>query len=370
MEYKGLYLLLHHKQSVGMETSLFNRAINKKSLMDSAHTVQKKAVKGKGIDGISCKEAVKYTNEHLKENIKALKNGTYNPLPAKRAEIPKPNGKMRVIGIPSLMDKIIQQSIKTVLEPLYEKSFSETSYGFRPNRNIHDAIIKAKEYLDKGYTHIIQIDISSFFDNINHDRMMSVLHRTLKDRDMLKLIRKYLQTGIVDRSAGNNAKRNSRYPKAVKGIIQGGNLSPLLANIYLDVLDKEMEKHGICFTRYADDVTLFCKSENETLEVLDMTERFIKIKLGMEINRDKTEICMPEECVMLGFGFFKEDDGWKSFIPEKTIRKLEQKICQSIDGSADYDEAVKKTSMEIKGWYGYYRNADKFLTAKRVSFDE
>lgn len=339
-----------------METSLFTKAINRKSLMKSACIIQRKQVTGRGIDGISCKEAVTYTQKHLKENLKALKNGTYNPLPAKRTEIPKPDGRIRIIGIPSVMDKVIQQSIKTVLEPLYEELFSDTSYGFRPNRNIHDAVAKAKEYLDNGYIHVIQIDISSFFDNINHDRMMSVLYKKIKDRDMLKLIRKYLQSGIIG--------KDGKYIKAVKGAVQGGNLSPLLANIYLDILDKELERQNIRFTRYADDVTLYCKSKEEVLNVLDMTERFIKVKLGMDINRNKTEIGMPEECVMLGFGFFKENGKYKSYIPEKTIRKLAKKICTNIDNSTEYGEAIRKTSNEIKGWYSNYRNADKFISVK------
>ena len=222
---------------------LFERIIDRNNLNEAFKRV--KANKGShGVDGMKVDELLQYLKENGASLRQSLLEGTYKPNPVRRVEIPKPDGKKRPLGIPTAVDRVIQQAIAQVLGPIFEEKFSDNSYGFRPNRSAHQAILKCKEYMDKGYKWAVDIDLEKYFDTVNHDKLIGLVYKEVKDVRVIALIRKYLQAGVMERGILNTSQ---------KGVPQGGNLSPLLSNIMLNELDKELEKRGLHFCRYADD---------------------------------------------------------------------------------------------------------------------
>lgn len=339
--------------------NLYYEIIKRNRLISCAHKIQRKACAGVGVDNIICSKAVSHLLANIDELIWSLSNDIYVPSPIRRVSIEKPNGGIRYIGIPTIMDKIIQQSILEILTPIYERIFNPYSYGFREHRNIHQAILQAKEYINNGYIYIIQIDLSNFFDTIHHDKMMSELYKTIKDKQLLHLIRLYLQSDILYR--GKPINRNP-----TKGMAQGGNLSPLLANVYLHALDTEISRRGIRFIRYADDISIFCNSMQSATAIHNNICRFIEKKLLLEINYSKTKIVTPTNCNMFGFQFYTEQSHYKSCISNKSIQRLKNKLHCNIHNAMNIEKAIQAVNYELIGWYSYYSHADKYLSKRAM----
>jgi RNA-directed DNA polymerase len=241
-----------------------------------------------GIDQMNVKELNQWMNEHKQELIKKLLDGTYEPNPVKRVDIPKPKGGIRKLGIPTVVDRFVQQAILQILTPIFDPTFSDSSYGFRPGRSAHQALIKAREYVDEGRWIVVDIDLEKFFDNVNHDILMSRVARQIKDKRMLRIIRKFLQAGIM---------HNGICILQDKGTPQGGPLSPLLANIILDDLDKELEKRKHKFCRYADDCNIYVYSQKAGERIMLSIEEFLTKKLKLKINHNKSQVspCRTED---------------------------------------------------------------------------
>lgn len=306
-----------------------------------------------GIDGMGVEESRLYFYKHKEEIINQIKTRTYKPKPVKRVEIPKPDGGVRNLGIPCVIDRFIQQAINQVLSPIYEKQFSDFSYGFRPSRDCHMAINKSLEYLNEGYTIIVDIDLEKFFDKVNHDKLMQVIDNTIKDRDLLSIIRKYLVSGIMI----NGVLVNSE-----EGTPQGGPLSPLLSNIILNELDKELTKRGLKFVRYADDANIYVKSIRAGERVMKGITEFIENKLYLKVNKSKSKVANCTEIKFLGFGFYysPRHKQIRARVHPKSIRKFKDKLklLTSRSWSVDLTYRLFKIKQVIVGWVNYYRLAD------------
>lgn len=312
-----------------------------------------KANKGApGVDGVTVEEAYESITQNKKIWLHQIRKRTYKPQPVRRVQIPKENGKMRNLGIPTVFDRIIQQAMVQVLSPIFEEQFSETSYGFRPGRCCENAVVKALEYLNDGYEWIVDIDLERFFDTVDQDRLINIIMRTIKDGDVVSLIRKYLSAGVMDKGVTKATE---------KGTPQGGNLSPLLSNIMLNELDKELEARGLKFVRYADDCIILVKSEKAANRVLESITKFIEKKLGLKVNAEKSKVTRPTQTKYLGFSFWKDTKGkWKpkphlkSY--QKIKRKLKQLTCRRI--SISLDERIKQINYVVRGWVNYFRIAN------------
>ena len=318
---------------------------------DNIKTAYKRVYANKGaggVDGVTINELEKYMKEHwqgIKEEIRERK---YKPQPVLRVEIPKPNGGMRKLGIPTVIDRVIEQAITQVLTPIFEPIFSESSYGFRPNRRCEQAIIKLLEYFNDGYVWIVDIDLEKFFDNVPQDKLMSYVGRVIHDGDTESLIRKYLKAGVMNKG---------RYESTEIGTSQGGNLSPLLSNIMLNELDKELESRGQRFTRYADDVVIVLKSKAAATRVMYSITNWIEKKLGLKVNVTKTKITPPSKLKYLGFGFWKSKEGWKARPHQDAVMKFKRKLkalCKR-SWSVDLTYRIKKINEVTRGWVNYFR---------------
>ena len=306
-----------------------------------------------GIDGMSVEEGRKYFCEHKEEIKKAIRERTYKPQPVKRVEIPKPDGGIRNLGVPCVIDRIIQQAIHQVLSPIYEQQFSEYSYGFRPNRDCHMAINKVIEYLNEGYIYVVDIDLEKFFDTVNHDKLISLLLKTIKDGEVISLIRKYLVSGIMVNGVVIESK---------EGTPQGGNLSPLLSNIVLNELDKELESRGLKFVRYADDCMIFVKSLRAGQRVMESITSFIEKKLRLKVNKSKSKVALYNEVKYLGFGFYysPQNKQIRVRVHEKSIKRIKTKLKELTrrNWSVDLTYRLLKLKQVIVGWVNYYSLAD------------
>ena len=239
-----------------------------------------KANKGaSGVDGMTVNEALPWLKEHREELLESIRRGKYKPSPVRRVEIPKDNGGTRMLGIPTVIDRIIQQAIAQVLTPIYEPKFSEGSYGYRPNRSAKDAVLKVKEYADEGYKFAVCLDLSQYFDTLCHELLMNMLREEIKDKRLIELIKRYLKSGVME---------NGIVMKTEEGSPQGGNLSPLLANIYLDKFDKEFERRGVKVIRYADDIILLAKSIRAAERLLRTSTEYLEKKLKLKVNTEKS----------------------------------------------------------------------------------
>ncbi|MDT8396921.1 MAG: group II intron reverse transcriptase/maturase, partial [bacterium] len=249
-----------------------------------------------GVDGMGVGELRSYLKDHWAEIREALESERYRPSPVKRVEIPKPGGGKRRLGIPTVLDRFLQQAIAQVLMPLFEPHFSPYSYGFRPGRSAHDAVRQAQTHMQEGYDWVVDIDLESYFDRVNHDMLMARVARVMKDKRVLKLIRKYLQSGVMIHGV---------VVKTEEGTPQGGPLSPLLSNILLDDLDKELEKRGHRFVRYADDCNIYVRSRRAGERVMGSMGKFLEQKLKLKINRKKSKVDRAQQVKFLGFSFHK-----------------------------------------------------------------
>lgn len=320
---------------------------------ENLNRAYKKVVSNKGASGVdkmTVEELGKYIKENREKIVKSLRNRKYFPQPVRRVYIPKSNGKKRPLGIPTALDRTIQQAIAQPISDIYEKVFSEYSYGFRPNRSCHDAIRQALEYLNSGCEWIIDIDIEKFFDKVNHDKLIQILREQVNDSDVLNLIRKYLRAGVMDEGILKATET---------GVPQGGPISVILSNIYLDKLDKELEKRGLRFVRYADDVQIFTKSEKAANRVMSSISKWIERKLFLKVNATKSKVVRPMKSKYLGFTFLKHGGEWKV----KPTNEKKEKLYQAIREYLKRGKAVarpiavtiKRVNQIARGWINYFR---------------
>ena len=314
-----------------------------------------------GVDGVTVDELGKYMYLHKEEIKGQIRKRKYKPSPVRRVYIPKENGDKRGLGIPTVVDRLIQQAIVQVLSPIYERRFSETSYGFRPKRSCEMAIVKLLEYFNDGYTWIVDIDLQKFFDTVCHDKLISIIMKTIHDGELVSLIRKYLVSGVMENGVVNPTK---------VGTPQGGNLSPLLSNIMLNELDKELEKRGLRFTRYADDCIIVVKSEKAANRVMESITKFIEKKLGLKVNAEKSKVARPNQIKYLGYGFYYTKTGIIKPKPHlKSIQKFKRKLKQLTKRSYSIalDERIVKLNQVIRGWINYFRVADMKEQLKNIT---
>ena len=330
---------------------LLEKVLDDKNLYRAYEQVYKN--KGaSGIDGMTVEEVGHYLFLYKDDIKNQIRNRKYKPSPVRRVYIPKDNGDKRGLGIPTVIDRIIQQAIVQVLSPIYEKDFAETSYGFRPNRSCEMAIIKLLEYFNDGYTWIVDIDLQKFFDTVCHDKLISIIMKTIHDGELVSLIRKYLVSGVMENGVIS--------PTAV-GTPQGGNLSPLLSNIMLNELDKELDKRGLKFTRYADDCIIVVQSEKAANRVMESITKFIEKKLGLKVNIEKSKVARPNQIKYLGFGFYYSRSGIIKPKPHlKSIQKFKRKLKQLTkrSWSISLEVRITKLNQVIRGWINYFRIAD------------
>jgi RNA-directed DNA polymerase len=314
-----------------------------------------------GVDGVTIDELKQYLKENKDELRQRIRTRKYQPQAALRVEIPKENGKMRKLGIPTVVDRVVQQAIHQVLSPIFEKQFSEFSYGFRPKRSCEMAIVKSLEFLNDGYDWVVDIDLERFFDTVHHDKLMRIIANTIDDGDVISLIRRYLVSGVMV---------NGKYEETPVGTPQGGNLSPLLSNIMLNELDKELESRGLPFVRYADDALIFVKSEKAANRVMKSIMKFIEGKVGLIVNTEKSKVSRPRELKFLGFGYYYDSTKKRYQVrPHPTsVQKFQRKLRQLTkrNWSVPLDYRILKLKQVIFGWVNYFRIANMKTVTSRI----
>lgn len=300
-----------------------------------------------GIDNMQTDELRHYVSTHWDELKASITTGSYSPSPVKKVEIPKAGGGKRMLGIPTVTDRLIQQAISQWLSPKYEGEFSDYSYGFRPNRNAHQAVRQAQNLLNAGKSWIVEIDLEKFFDKVNHDKLMSLLERKIDDKRTLRLIRQYLKSGIME--GGTVSPR-------VEGTPQGSPLSPLLSNIILNELDKELQQRGHSFVRYADDCSIYVKSEKAAKRTEASITQYIEQKLKLKVNKEKTKVSRPMGSMLLGFSFYKSKDQWEIRISSKSVSRIKAKLKANTQRNNPANARIKIQKLEtiIRGWVNYF----------------
>jgi len=314
-----------------------------------------------GIDGMTVDEMLPYLKEHRLEFVASVRGGWYKPQPVRRVEIPKPDGGVRLLGVPTVVDRMLQQAIAQVLQPIFEPIFSEHSYGFRPNRNCHQAITKTKEYYDEGYTHVVDIDLAKYFDTVNHDILLGLVGKQVKDLSVLRLIRKFLKSGVMENGLVN---------ATTEGTPQGGNLSPLLSNIYLTEFDRMLESRGHKFVRYADDCNIYVKSRRAAERVMESCTNFLEGKLKLKVNREKSQVGSPMRLKFLGFSLCKYGKQAGIRPHGKSLKRFKDKVKKltSRKQAKSIEDILTKLKQYTTGWLGYYAIAD--MKGKIKSFNE
>ena len=304
-----------------------------------------------GVDGMSVDELLQYLKDNGKKIRETILAGEYKPQPVRGVEIPKDNGKTRQLGIPTAVDRVIQQAIAQVLTPIYEPKFVETSYGFRPKRSAHDALRKCREYLNEGLVWTVDMDLEKFFDTVNQSKMMEILARDIKDGRVSSLIHKYLRAGAV---------RCGRFEETTLGVPQGGPLSPLLANIMLNELDHELMRRGHRFVRYADDMVIFCGSKASAKQTLEHIIPYIEGKLFLKVNREKTVVAYAGKIKFLGYGFYKSQKGFGLRVHQKSQQKMRKQVKELTSRRTvnDYEQWKRNLKQYVVGWVNYFKLAD------------
>ena len=340
----------NHKEP---NTELCRRMLSLQNLEKAINAVKRN--KGSaGVDGVKVDEIESYMHQNWKHIEEQILARTYKPQPVKRVEIPKDNGGVRLLGVPCVIDRVIQQAMVQVLTPVFEPTFSDYSYGFRPNRSAEDAVRKAQEYMAEGYKHVVDLDLSKFFDRVNHDYLMTLVDNTLKDKEIRGLIFVYLKSGIMC---------DGCLIPSEEGTPQGGPLSPMLSNIYLTPYDKELERRGHKFVRYADDCNIFTKSKYACNRVKESVIRFLEGKMKLKVNTEKTEARRVEGSSFLGFTFTTRvsTEGLGYCRPkDKKLRKFEDKIREITSRSRGvaFSAVVQELNAYIRGWINYYARSN------------
>jgi RNA-directed DNA polymerase len=312
-----------------------------------------------GVDGMQTDELRDFLFTNYHQLRQQILEECYLPKAVKKVEIPKPDGGKRMLGIPTVIDRMVQQAISQRLCQVYELGFSEHSYGFRPQRNTHQAVQQAQKFLDEGNTFIVELDLEKFFDTVNHDRLISVLGWKVKDQRVLRLIRKYLRSGIME--GGIVSQRTEGTP-------QGSPLSPLLSNIILDELDKELESRGHKFVRYADDVSIYKRSNKSAERTLESITSYIEKKLLLKVNRTKSKISRPTGSKLLGFSFYKTKSVWSIRIAKSSIERLKLKLkgISKRSNGKNFKTKLGELKPVILGWVNYFRIADAKTTMRNL----
>jgi RNA-directed DNA polymerase len=304
-----------------------------------------------GNDGMTVKDLRPYLKEHWLEIREALESETYKPSPVRRVEIPKPDGGERMLGIPTVVDRLLQQAIAQVLTPNFERKFSPHSYGFRPGRSAHDAIKQAQEYMQEGYEWVVDIDLEKFFDRVNHDKLMARVAREVKDKRVLKLIREYLNSGVMV---------NGVVKETEEGTPQGGPLSPLLSNIMLDDLDRELEKRGHKYVRYADDCNIYVKTQRAGERVMESVREFLEQKLKLKVNPKKSKVDRAKRVKFLGFSYYKYKGEMLIRVANRSLERFREKLRRLTrrTRSGKLEEIIREVNTYTVGWIGYYWQAN------------
>ena len=317
-----------------------------------------------GIDGMTVEEALPWLKEHKGELLQNIREGSYMPSPVRRKEIPKPDGGVRKLGIPTVVDRVIQQAIAQKLQSIWEPLFSDSSYGYRPNRSAQQAVRQVKRYAEQGYRYTVSVDLSKYFDTLNHELLMDLLHRQIQDMRVLGLIKKYLKSGVLE---------NGIVCKTEKGSPQGGPLSPLLANIYLNEFDWEMRRRGVRMVRYADDIVVFAKSKRAAERLLESCRRYLEGKLKLRMNTEKskvTSIFSTRNFKFLGFCLGKNGKGIFIRAHYKSLKKAKEKLklLTKRNRGRNVRAVMREVKVFIRGWLGYFHVADMKRTMQ--SWDE
>lgn len=328
---------------------LIEKILSEENLQKAIRKVKKN--KGApGVDKMTVQEVEEWFNQYKEELISKILNKQYKPMPVKRVYIPKPNGKQRPLGIPTVVDRVIQQAMLQVLSEIYEPIFSDHSYGFRPNRSAHMAMGEVLGYLNAGYEWIVDLDIEKFFDTVNHDKLISILRERVNDSRTLHLIRAYLQAGVLDKGLVRSS---------TIGIPQGGPISVILSNIYLDKFDKELESRNLRFARYADDCIIFVKSEMSANRVMKSVTSWLERKLFLKVSATKTKVVRPTKGQFLGFTFYKAKTVWKCTPTKDRKKRLYSNIQKYLERkhavSRPLSVTFKKLNQMIRGWIQYFK---------------
>ena len=341
------------KERDSAQPELLERILDRDNLNRAYKRV--KANKGApGIDGMTIEAALPYLRENQKELIGKIHRGKYTPNPVRRVEIPKPDGGVRKLGIPTIIDRIIQQAMAQQLMPIYEPVFADGSYGYRPGRSAKDAIRKVKEYAEQGYTYAVELDLSKYFDTINHSFLLNILRRNIRDERVIQMIKRYLKSGVME---------NGMVTETEEGSPQGGNLSPLLANIYLNEFDQEYEKRGVPCIRYADDIVLLAKSKRASERLLESSTKYLEETLKLTVNREKSRtvsVFAIRNFKFLGFALGKNGKGIFVRVHAKSWKKLKSNLkdLSSRRSVQSIRPALVKMKVYIRGWLNYYGIAD------------
>ena len=322
---------------------------------DNLNAAYKKVKSNKGsggIDGMQVDELLPYLRENQETLIQEIRDGKFKPNPVRRVEIPKETkGEFRMLGVPTVVDRVIQQAITQELTTIYEDQFSENSFGFRPKRGAHDALRQCQENVNEGYVYVVDMDLEKFFDTVCQSKLIEVLSRTIKDGRVISLIHKYLNAGVI---------ANGIFERTEIGMPQGGPLSPLLSNIMLNELDKELERRGHRFLRYADDCMIFCKSKKSTERTLKNIIPFIEGKLFLKVNRKKTTVAHVSKVKYLGYSFYRNKGKCRFRVHTKSVAKMKNKIRELTDRNNGMSNAKREEKYQqfVRGWVNYFKLAD------------
>jgi RNA-directed DNA polymerase len=335
----------HDTESPATTNRLMEEVCERENLKEAMRQV--KANKGSaGIDRMTVGQLSDYLKQHWPVIREQLLNGTYEPKPVRRVEIPKPDGGVRKLGIPTVLDRFIQQAVMQVLQRRWDRAFSESSYGFRPGRSAHQAVAQAQQYIAGGYGWCVDLDLEKFFDRVNHDKLMGQIAKRVGDKRLLKLIRAFLNAGVME---------NGLVSPSVEGTPQGGPLSPLLSNLVLDELDRELERRGLRFVRYADDCNMYVRSERAGQRVMTSITHFITHKLKLKVNEAKSAVARPQERKFLGFSFTAGPEV-KRVIAPKALDRFKQRIREITRRAkgVSIETTIEELAPYMRGWRNYF----------------
>ena len=335
-----------NKQTEGLLEQILSR-----NNLNRAYKQVKRNKGAGGIDGMQVDELLPFLRENKDKVVQSLRDGKYRPKPVRRVEIPKENGKTRKLGIPTVLDRLVQQAICQVLTPIFEKQFSDNSFGFRPKRSAHDALKRCQTNITEGYKWVVDMDLEKYFDTVNQSKLIQILSETIKDGRVISLIHKFLKAGVMV---------GGMFEDSPEGVPQGGPLSPLLGNIMLNELDCELERRGHHFVRYADDLLIFCKSKKAVNRTLNHILPYIEEKLFLRVNREKTQVAYVGKIKYLGYSFYIHKGKGRLRIHPKSIQRVKDKIREITGRSNGMGIESRKTRLNqvVRGWVNYFKLAD------------